>query len=429
MPTPRVSVIVPVHNSERCLPECLDSILTQTENNIEVICINDGSTDSSASILKDYVERDGRLTVISKECLGAGAARNKGLSVAKGTYLSFLDSDDFFEPNMLKDAANRMDQPEADVVIFGSWIYDERRKADRQATWNLRRRFVPDTQPFTFRELADHAFLAFGNCVWNRLFRRGFVESYHLRFQEISRANDLLFSCSSIVLAKHLCTLEQSYVHYRVGTGTSLQSTNDREPLSFYKAFSALRSFISERGLSEELEVAYANHVLDGITYNADSLHSLEGLKRLKNAIKNEFEPELNLLLLPADCFEDMDRLEQYRSLCTDEINEYLFRRLSTIRADRDNCSWQIDWNERRLRKSDQELANAANHIKNLQQELDNARKQTETVWAELYSIRKRAKAAQAELDTIRTSHSFRIGVALTAPVRLIKQGLSRMGR
>lgn len=415
MTTPRISVIVPVHNTEKYLAKCLDSILAQTENDIEVICVNDGSTDSSPSILKDYAERDGRLTVINQECLGAGAARNKGLAVAKGTYLSFLDSDDFFEPEMLKDAADRMDQLEADVAIFGSWIYDEKRKADRQATWNLRRRFVPDTQPFTFRDLADHAFLAFGNCVWNKLFRRYFVESNHLRFQEISRANDLLFSCSSIVLAERLCTLEGSYVHYRIDTDTSLQSTNDRDPLSFYKAFSALRSFISERGLSEELEVAYANHVLDGITYNADSLHSLDGLKRLKTAIEHEIEPELNLLLLPEETFEDRARLEQYRSLCTEDIDEYLFRRLSSIRTDRDNLSWRIDWDEWRLWKREQELRKARGLADDLRKELDNSQKQTNEV--------------QAELDSVRSSHSFRIGVALTAPIRLIRQGLSRMGR
>lgn len=415
MTTPRVSVIVPVHNSEKYLPECLDSILAQTENNIEVICVNDGSTDSSPSILEDYAKRDSRLVVINQECLGAGAARNKGLAVAKGTYLSFLDSDDFFEPNMLKDASNRMDQLEADVAIFGSWIYDEKRKADRQATWNLRRRFVPDTQPFTFRDLVDHAFLAFGNCAWNKLFRRYFVESNHLRFQEISRANDLLFSCSSIVLAKRLCTLEGSYVHYRIDTGTSLQSTNDRDPLSFYKAFYALRSFISERGFSEELEVAYANHVLDGITYNADSLHSLDGLKRLKTAIKDEIEPELNLLLLPEETFEDKARLEQYRSLCTEDIDAYLFQRLSAIRTDRDNLSWRIDRDEWRLWKREQELGKARGLADDLRKELDNSQKQTNEV--------------QAELDSVRSSHSFRIGVALTTPIRLIRQGLSRMGR
>ena len=98
------SFIVPVYNTAPFLRQCIDSILSQTLQNIEVICVDDGSDDGSVDILKEYEQTDSRVSVILQQNSGGGAARNKGIAVAKGKYLSFLDSDDFFEPKMLEEA-------------------------------------------------------------------------------------------------------------------------------------------------------------------------------------------------------------------------------------------------------------------------------------------------------------------------------------
>ena len=115
---PLVSVIVPVYNSAKYLVECLDSILNQTLTEIEVICIDDGSTDESLRILERYASCDSRVHILKQENKGAGAARNLGLAVAKGKYLSFLDSDDLFYPNMLKHAYLNAEKYSSDIVIF-----------------------------------------------------------------------------------------------------------------------------------------------------------------------------------------------------------------------------------------------------------------------------------------------------------------------
>ena len=85
----KVSVILPVYNTEKYLPECLDSIINQSLRDIEIICVDDGSTDSSLQILKEYAEKDKRIVVLEQNNSGAGIARNKGMEVAKGKYLSF----------------------------------------------------------------------------------------------------------------------------------------------------------------------------------------------------------------------------------------------------------------------------------------------------------------------------------------------------
>ena len=127
-----VSVIVPVYNVENYLRQCLNSITGQTLKNIEIICVDDSSTDGSKRILEEYAKKDERVKIITQPNKGAGAARNNGLSVAKGKYLSFLDSDDFFEPDMLEHAYNKAEEDCADFVVFKSDQYytDENRYAE-----------------------------------------------------------------------------------------------------------------------------------------------------------------------------------------------------------------------------------------------------------------------------------------------------------
>ena len=92
---PKISVIVPVYNVEKYLKECLDSIINQTFKDIEIICVNNGSTDSSCEILNEYAKNDNRIKIINSENIGVGNARNLGLQAVTGEYISFVDSDDF----------------------------------------------------------------------------------------------------------------------------------------------------------------------------------------------------------------------------------------------------------------------------------------------------------------------------------------------
>ena len=113
----KVSVINPVFNVEPYLKQCMDSVVGQTLKDIEIICVDDGSTDGSLDILKEYATEDSRIQIIEQKNAGAGAARNNGMRHATGKYLSFLDSDDFFEPRMLEKAYDLAEKDQADFVI------------------------------------------------------------------------------------------------------------------------------------------------------------------------------------------------------------------------------------------------------------------------------------------------------------------------
>ena len=120
-----ISIVIPVYNVEKYLRECLDSLINQTFNDFEVICVNDGSKDSSLEILNEYAQKDIRFKVISQENGGSGSARNNGLSRAQGKYVQFLDGDDYFEPEMLEKLYNLAEKHQADITVCSSRKVDD----------------------------------------------------------------------------------------------------------------------------------------------------------------------------------------------------------------------------------------------------------------------------------------------------------------
>ena len=122
----KVSIIVPVYNGAKKLPRCLDSILGQTYENIEVILINDGSQDDSEKICREFAKKDSRIRVISKENEGVSATRNRGIEEAAGTYIQFTDCDDYLEKDYIENMVHAMELQDADLVIAGYTRWKEK---------------------------------------------------------------------------------------------------------------------------------------------------------------------------------------------------------------------------------------------------------------------------------------------------------------
>ncbi|MBR6126526.1 glycosyltransferase family 2 protein, partial [bacterium] len=119
----KVSIIIPVYNVEEYLEQCLESVKNQTYTDLEVLCINDGSTDNSLEILNRYAHEDSRFMVFSQENLGVSAARNKGIDLSTGEYILFLDPDDWWSEDIVEKAVNKIEAENSEVVIFCSYYY------------------------------------------------------------------------------------------------------------------------------------------------------------------------------------------------------------------------------------------------------------------------------------------------------------------
>ena len=122
---PAVSIIVPVYNVEKYLRECLESIINQTFQDIEIICVNDGSTDNSRKILTEYAQTDSRIKITDKENGGLSSARNAGLKIAQGEFISFIDSDDWVDKTMIEKLYNNIRALNTDISICAVHQYDE----------------------------------------------------------------------------------------------------------------------------------------------------------------------------------------------------------------------------------------------------------------------------------------------------------------
>lgn len=314
MEKPLVSVIIPVYNVEQYLRQCLDSVVNQTLKDIEIICVNDSSTDNSLSILNEYAARDSRIKVITQPNGGAGAARNNGLSVSTGKYLSFLDSDDFFEPDMLELAYEKAEEDKADFVVFQSDQYYTDDDKFVQVAWTLREKEIPPYTPFSHRQMTDDIFKVFVGWAWDKLYNREFVEQNHLLFQEQRTSNDMLFVFSAVAIAKRITVVKKVLAHQRRDAKDSLSKTRENSWYCFYDALLALRERLKSEGLYRELEKDYINYALHFSLWNINTLAEPTKTK-LITKMKSEWFEELEIKGKSEEYFYNKKEYKQYTKL------------------------------------------------------------------------------------------------------------------
>lgn len=200
------SIIVPVYNVEQYLEQCLESILAQNYDDYEVICVNDGSTDSSREILTAWESRMPQMRVIDRENGGLSAARNTGLEAATGDYVVFVDSDDWIEPCMLRTLAKAISNE--DMICFAC------QRTDNNATDTL-----PTEQTIGWnyynRHALEHRIIPFV-CVWQRCYRREFLQKNNLFFREGILHEDNEFTPRACLKASNMKIIPDVLYHYRV---------------------------------------------------------------------------------------------------------------------------------------------------------------------------------------------------------------------
>ena len=312
----KVSVILAIYNASDFLNQTLNCLENQTLKDIEIICVDDGSSDESYKIIEEHAKKDSRIVAIKQENAGAGAARNTGLGIAKGEYLSFLDSDDFFEDNMLELAYNHAKMYDSDVTVFNSNQYYEETGEYKDITWVVRYGKIPPYNPFKHRQMTDNVFKVFVGWAWDKLFKKSFVDENDLKFQEQRTSNDLFFVFSAIVLADRISVLEEKYrlVHQRRNNKNSLSNTREKSWDCFYKALIALRTKIKQAGLYDELEQDYINYALHFSLWNLNSLAE-PTYSKLKDILSKEWYKELGVSGKEKNYFYNKSEYDQYEEI------------------------------------------------------------------------------------------------------------------
>ncbi len=316
---PMVSVIIAAYNVEKYIEQCLNSLFSQTLDNIEVICVNDGSTDHTGEILKKYREKEKRLVTVFQDNQGAGTARNAGLNIAKGQYLSFLDGDDFFDRTLLEKCVNIMEKEKSDIVVYSANRWNMKTEKAEPFPDNILSDSIPTIRPFHPSEIREHIFDAFKSWAWNKMFRTSFIREKRIFFQEVSRTNDMAFVFSALIQASSISVINESLLWYRVGMDNNLQATNSKDPMAFWDAYIETKRRMTEINLYHEYEHSFLNYILRGCLYNMDAMNNTDARLFVCYLLRYEGEKRFGFCNHPKEYYTDQNMYEKYVNLLQQE--------------------------------------------------------------------------------------------------------------
>lgn len=242
-----VSVIIPVYNAQKALAACLDSVLSQSYRDLQIILVNDGSKDSSLAICRQYAMRDERIVVIDQVNAGPGAARNAALNAARGTYLQFLDSDDTLPANA---TATLVEAMTGEELVIGHFSIGAEGKSSRRGLIKTDCRL--DKQGFMQEHIKWPGSYYF-SALWNKLYMRQILEEHSMRFDErMVWGEDTLFNMQYYLHVKRVhCIPKVVYQYYRAPGGLSWWSAFNLHKgiIIKWKIFQALRALYRQEGL------------------------------------------------------------------------------------------------------------------------------------------------------------------------------------
>lgn len=310
----KVSVILPIYNMEKYLEQCLDSLINQTLNKIEIICINDGSTDNSLEILQQYQAKDHRIKIINQENRGAAVSRNIGINIAEGEYLSFLDSDDFFDKNMLKEAYQKAKITNSDICIYESYLYDNNTHNKQKCTFAVRKNELPYKDVFNRKDIKSNIFKSIMGWAWDKLYKKSFILNNNLEFQDQRTTNDMYFVFTSLLKAGRITVLEKPLYYHRRNDSNSLSNTREKSWDCFYKALLEVRNELKNMGIYEDYEQDFINYALHSCLWNLNTLDYVTA-EKLFYKLRDEWFEELDILNHDEYYFKDKHEYDEYNDI------------------------------------------------------------------------------------------------------------------
>ena len=233
---PKVSVIIPIYNREKYLKPCLDSVINQTLKDIEIICIDDGSTDRSLEILNGYGKRDRRIKIINQKNQGPGLARTTGLKIAKGEYIGFVDSDDWIDLNFYETLFTEAKKQDADLART-LYVYEYQNHSKEELT---NRTILERKSNGEQLNVNEHSVV-----IWNAIYKREYLQKNNLYFDKLPGLVDVPFTARATYYSKKTIPVIGTYYHYRKEVGNRLTIFGKKRVEGVLKANKITLDFIN----------------------------------------------------------------------------------------------------------------------------------------------------------------------------------------
>ena len=286
---PKVSIILPVYNVGKYLRQSLDSLINQTLENIEIICIDDGSTDESYDILEEYKSKDTRVKVIHKSNKGTGAARNDGLKLAKGECIGFVDPDDWVKPNMYERLYKEIKEKNLDIIMCMPDGYDERNKKNAPFPYFIDENFknIIDDRIFNWQDLSP---FKYPMCVWNKLYTKKLFDENNIEFAEGLDFEDHKVIFGTLLTAKRMFFIREKLYVYRFNREGSVLSDNNRRLIDHIEIFNIVENLMKQTNTFDALKMDFLTYKIHNLLYYYSMIkdeykkeYYWEMLKSLKN--------------------------------------------------------------------------------------------------------------------------------------------------
>lgn len=299
-----ISVLVPICNVEKYLSQCLDSILNQTFRNLEVICINDGSTDGSLDIIKKYAKIDDRIVVIDKANSGYGDSMNRGLSVAKGKYIGIVESDDFIESDMYERLFNEAEKYDLDIV---KGKYNCYWSDDRHEKHSWRKQIQKDIAAIENKVFCPREYPVVcltTPSIWSALYKRNFLMKNNIQFLPTLGASyqDTSFAFKVWGMASKAMLLDYYGVNYRQDNPNASMNTVSRAKIYALDAeYEEIIRFFHKNGIYDVFKAAIYTYMINTIAWNIRRMESdmiLDYIHVQKNKFPMLFNRKNNLFAL-----------------------------------------------------------------------------------------------------------------------------------
>lgn len=256
----KVSVIIPIYNAYDHLRIALDSVVAQTLAEIEIICVDDGSTDQSLDIIKEYQNADGRIRIVTETNAGPALARNNGIRRARGEYVAFLDADDFYEPAFLEELYTLAKRDNLDIAISKYDIYNSRKSRFETATEADHSEIFTPGKVTSKNEYPDCILSSTVGSAWNKLFRRSFIEDKALSFLlDVRMYEDVYFVVTSMSLAERVGKVHRVLMHHRIHSAQARAKMFGKYYSQVPVVYLRIKEFLVQHGMYAPLRFSYLN--------------------------------------------------------------------------------------------------------------------------------------------------------------------------
>lgn len=298
---------MPIYNAQDYLRPALDSVVDQTLREIEIICIDDGSTDKSLEIVKEYQKADPRIRIVTENNAGPAAARNKGIVRARGKYIAFLDADDFYEFNLIEELYNLSEKEGLDIAVADYDIYNSK-KAKFMPAMESDYDAVFSTSPMTSKnEYPDYILQITTGYVWNKLFRREFLTEKGLMFlPELYVFEDVHFVTTCLAMAERIGKVPKLLAHHRVYSAQSRARMFRKHYAEVPAVYVKIKEFLMHHGMYIPLKRSFLN-LSASRCYSIYKLLWHDGKEKFWSILHSEYAENLDWHLRQKGDFERYD--------------------------------------------------------------------------------------------------------------------------